>query len=170
MVADFIHLGVHDDNKSVMVMLGLEEHLYVRIAKDVINRMELPFHLGAMYSRIIKGFNGYPKMSKSIKGSSINVEMGIDEIRDMLVNGEGHYTKPNESVAYQMMCAVSNYSPKELNILKEKCKIGGKIWEKAKNDYAEYLDTIFKKWPKNSTRIITKHSVLDRFQREKVKE
>lgn len=84
MVADFIHLGMADKNKSVMVMLGLEEHLYVRIAKDVIKRMKMPFHLGAMYSKIIKGFNGFPKISKSIPGSSINVDMNIDQIRHKL--------------------------------------------------------------------------------------
>lgn len=172
MVADFINLGVKEDYKSVMVMLGLEEHLYVRIAKDVMNRMDLPFHLGAMYSKIIKGFNGYPKMSKSIKGSSINVEMGIDEIREKLVNQEGVYSKPDESVAYQMMCAVSNYSPRDLNILKQKCIVGGSAWKKAKEEYAEYLGGLFQKWPKDtSSRLISKdrQDVLYRFNEGKTK-
>ena len=151
MVADFIHLGCVEKNKSVMVMLGLEEHLYVRIAKDVIKRMKMPFHLGAMYSKIIKGFNGFPKMSKSIPGSSINVSMNVDQIRHKLQYEEGAYSKPEESVAYQMMCAVSNYSPRDLNILREKCAVGGRYWAKAKDEYAEYLGDIFAKWPKDKT-------------------
>lgn len=149
MVADFIHLGMADKNKSVMVMLGLEEHLYVRIAKDVIKRMKIPFHLGAMYSKIIKGFNGFPKMSKSIPGSSINVDMNIDQIRHKLQYEEGDYSKPDDSVAYQMMCAVSNYTPRDLSILHEKCSVGGRYWSAAKDEYAEYLDSVFKKWPKD---------------------
>lgn len=164
MVSDFVNLGTCENYKSVMVMLGLEEHLYVRIAKDVIHRMKLPFHLGAMYSKIIKGFNGYPKMSKSIKGSSINVEMGIDEIRDKLLNQEGYYNIPDESVAYQMMCAVSNYSSKELNILKQKCIAGGNSWLKAKEEYAEYLADLFNKWPTDKRpRQIKKTNVLYKF-------
>lgn len=164
MVADFINLGVREHKKSIMVMLGLEEHLYVRIAKDVIQRMQLPFHLGAMYSKIIKGFNGYPKMSKSIKGSSINVEMGIDEIRDKLVNQEGQYATPDESVVYQMMCAVSNYTPKDLNILRQKCIVGGTPWLKEKEKYAEYLSQLFQKWPKEkSIHSIAKQDVLYKF-------
>lgn len=171
MVADFINLGVRENKKSVMVMLGLEEHLYVRIAKDVIQRMQLPFHLGAMYSKIIKGFNGYPKMSKSIPGSSINVEMGIDEIRDKLVKQEGKYTTPDESVAYQMMCAVSNYTPKDLNILRQKCMIGGAHWIKAKEEYAEYLSQIFQKWPKEkNVQSITRQDVLYKFSEGKTRE
>ena len=48
-----------------------------------------------------------------------------------------------------MMCAVSNYTPRDLNILHEKCSVGGRYWSAAKDEYAEYLDSIFKKWPKD---------------------
>ncbi|MDD2637257.1 MAG: hypothetical protein PHW82_17355, partial [Bacteroidales bacterium] len=80
MVADFIHLGTVSNYDDVLVMLGLEEHLYVQIAQKVVDRMNLDMSLGALYSRIIKGLNGYPKMSKSIPDSAITVDMSQDEI------------------------------------------------------------------------------------------
>ena len=82
MVADFIHLGMVEEYKNVMVMLGLEEHLYVAIARKVVERMKLDMDVSAMYSRIIKGLNGYPKMSKSIKGSANTVDMDKNTIVD----------------------------------------------------------------------------------------
>lgn len=50
-----------------------------------------------------------------------------------------------------MMCSVSNYTPKDLNILYQKCSAGGHYWSKAKDEYAEYLEGIFNKWPKDKT-------------------
>ena len=42
-------------------------------------------------------------MRKSIPGSSINVDMNIDQIRHKLQHEEGYYSKPDDSVAYQIM-------------------------------------------------------------------
>lgn len=51
--------------------------------------------------------------------------MNIDQIRHKLLHEEGTYTRPDESVAYQMMCAVSNYTSQDLNHLYQKCSVGG---------------------------------------------
>lgn len=48
----------------------------------------------------------------------------------------------NDSVAYQMICAVSNYTPRDLSILHEKCSVGGQYWSAAKDEYAEYQDQL----------------------------
>ncbi|MNM49214.1 tryptophanyl-tRNA synthetase [compost metagenome] len=148
MVADFVDLGMHHNFKQVLVMLGLEEHLYVLLARKVIERMGIPMKLSALYSRIVKGLNGYPKMSKSIKGSGITVEMSEDEIMDLIMNREGEYCNPWDSVVYQMMCSVSYYNSSELENLEKKCALKSTEWQKAKRDYAEVLIEICKKWPK----------------------
>ena len=121
MTADFIHLGKVDGYSNVLITLGLEEHLYVQIANKVVDRMNYPFTISSMYSRIIKGFNGYPKMSKSIPESSITVNMSYEKMYDMIMNQEGDYVSPMDSVVYQMMCAVSYYSPDDLDELYEIC-------------------------------------------------
>ncbi len=147
MTADFIHLGTEEGYNNVLIMLGLEEHLYVLLAKKVVSRLNLPMNIGAMYSRIIKGLNGYPKMSKSIPGSAITVDMRPEIIRDLILNREGLYIDPLDSVVYQMMCSVSYYNSDELERLYEVCRAGGPLWRKRKAEYADMLIEICSRWP-----------------------
>ena len=146
MTADFIHLGKENGYSNVLIMLGLEEHLYVQIANKVVDRMQYPFTISSMYSRIIKGFNGYPKMSKSIPESSITVDMPFEQMYDIILNQEGDYDSPMDSVVYQMMCAVSYYSPDELDKLYNICKEKSEKWRESKKQYVDMLFGICKKW------------------------
>ena len=146
MTADFIHLGKVDGYSNVLITLGLEEHLYVQIANKVVDRMNYPFTISSMYSRIIKGFNGYPKMSKSIPESSITVNMSYEKMYDMIMNQEGDYVSPMDSVVYQMMCAVSYYSPDDLDELYEICGQKGEKWRESKMQYVSMLFEICNKW------------------------
>lgn len=146
MTADFIHLGKEDKYNNILVMLGLEEHLYVQIANKVVDRMKYDFSISSMYSRIIKGFNGFPKMSKSIPESSITVDMSYNQMKDLIINCEGDFKNPEESVVYQMMCAVSYYSTNELNDLFEICLKNDKEWRKVKEKYVDMLYEICKTW------------------------
>lgn len=146
MVSDFISLGTINNYDNVLVMLGLEEHLYVQIAQKVVERMNLNISVGALYSRIIKGLNGYPKMSKSIPDSSITVDMDEDKIYDLVVNSKDEYLYPEDSTIFQMMSAVSYYSIDELRELREKCIYGGNVWKEEKKSYAKVLTKICKEW------------------------
>lgn len=146
MISDFINLGLNDKYKNVVVMLGLEEHQYVLLARKAIQRMNLSFDINGMYSKIIKGLNGYPKMSKSISLSSIRVDMKADEIRSKIISEEDNYKLPEDSVIYQLMSNVSNYSLDELKKLHDICKEKGNQWIDAKIDYSDKLVNICKLW------------------------
>lgn len=146
MVADFISLGTINNYDNILVMLGLEEHLYVQIAQKVVDRMNYDFSIGALYSRIIKGLNGYPKMSKSIPDSSITVDMSPERIEDLVVNSKDEYLIPEDSTIFQMMNAVSYYTVDELKELREICLKGGVEWQDKKKQYAKTLTKICKEW------------------------
>ena len=153
MTADFIHLHLAKGYKNVMVMLGIDEHQYVMFGRETVKRIKLSnqfkgfdMTLSAMYSPLIKGFYNYPKMSKSFPESSITADMGIEEIRERIISGEGKYDKPENNVVYQMMASASFYSPKEIKEKYYLCLKGGVAWEKAKKDYAEILIGICSKW------------------------
>ena len=137
-----------EENEHVLVILGLEEHLYVRLAKTVVSRLNVHMHIGAMYSRIIKGLSGYPKMCKSIPESAISVDMSPETIKELILNHEGHYTDPFDSVVYQMMCSVSHYSHGDLEQLHQICRAGGARWRKCKIEYADMLVEICQRWPR----------------------
>ena len=153
MIADFIHLGLKYKYKNVLVMLGIDEHQYVRLAREVVNKMKkskqfenFNMNISAIYSPIIKGFYNYPKMSKSFPKSSINVNMSPKEIRNKIIYGEGEYDKPENNVVYQMMSSVSYYSPEKLKKLYTLCLNRDPEWERAKEEYAEILIKICAKW------------------------
>lgn len=153
MIADFIHLHMAQKYKNVLVMLGIDEHQYIRFGRETIKRMKkskqfnnFSMTLSAIYSPMIKGFYNYPKMSKSFPKSSINVNMKPKEIRDKIIHGEGKSDKPENNVVYQMMASVSYYSAKKIKKLYNLCLKGDSDWEEAKRDYADVLIKICSKW------------------------
>ncbi len=155
MIADFVHLHMNQKYKNVLVMLGIDEHQYIRFGRETIRRMKkskqfnnFSMTLSAIYSPMIKGFYNYPKMSKSFPKSSINVNMKPEEIRNKIIYGEGKYDKPENNVVYQMMASVSYYTAEEIKRLYNLCLNGGSEWEEAKRDYADVLIKIFSKWKK----------------------
>ena len=153
MTADFIDLYIKQHCKIILVMLGIDEHQYVRFGMETVKKIKeskqfdnFNMSLAAMYSPMIKGFYNYPKMSKSFPKSSINVSMKPHKIRKKIIYGEGKYDKPENNVVYQMMASVSYYTPKEIKNLYNLCLTGGLEWEKAKKEYAEVLIAICSKW------------------------
>lgn len=150
MIADFIHLGLIDGYKNIMVMLGIEEHKYVLLAKKILKKMGLKFHICAIYGKIIKGLNGYPKMCKSIKRSSINVLTSPKEYRKLLKNNRDIILTPEDNAVYQMMEQASHYSNKEINKIYKICKHGDdKNWYAEIENYVKMLDKILGKWSQN---------------------
>lgn len=147
MMADFIHLGLVEGYKNIMIILGIEEHKYVLLTKKILKKMGLKFHICAMYGKIIKGLNGYPKMSKSIEGSSINVLTPPEEYRKLLKDNRDVVRKPEDNVIYQMMEQVSYYSDKEIERIYKFCKRNDqKKWFAEIDVYAKMLDKILGKW------------------------
>lgn len=110
MLADFIHLG--QTNPNVLVMLGLDEHQYVRAGQDLSKRVDpyvsglQPVTIDSLYTPIIAGLNGYPKMSKSFKDSSIDLDMSPDDIQGTILGEKDTHQSPEESVVYQMACGI----------------------------------------------------------------
>lgn len=153
MIADFIDLNIRQGFDNILVMLGVDEHIYVRFGKETVRKLKeykkiegFDMDLAALYSPIIKGFYNYPKMSKSFPKSGITLDMDPEEIKERILNGEGDYDKPENNVVYQMMVSASHY---DLNEIKERyqwCLNKSPEWEKAKKDYAEMLIKICSLW------------------------
>lgn len=80
---------VEADADNVLVISGLEEAYFTELARLVLHRQAVAGELslgwqstiGALYFRVLPGFGGYPKMSKSIPASSIHLGMPPDLIR-----------------------------------------------------------------------------------------
>lgn len=119
MTADFIDL-TRQGYRNVLVTLGVDEHRYVRFAKGVAALLasHLPDHnvmLAAMYSPIIVGLNGYPKMSKSFPDSGVDLEMTPDDIQRRIVDDPDPIDSPAGSSLVQMLESLSSVSLAELH-------------------------------------------------------
>lgn len=149
MVADFIHLHQQHGYSHVMVMLGLEEHKYVRMANKVAERMGLDMEISGIYGRIIKGLSGYPKMSKSLKGSAIDVMTPIETARDLLKQEVQDSDDPRENGAFLIMEQVSFFKNNEIEEIEQIYRTGtNKAWQGAIEYYIEnQLEHIIGKWP-----------------------
>lgn len=157
MVADFLGLHVVHGYDAVLVFLGVDEYKYVRLAMETLANMQQDQNsifagmtLSGLYSRVIKGLYGHPKMGKSLEGSGIDVDMSLEEVTQHLIDGEGEYRNPEESVVFQMISSTSLYSGDEILQARDLCQQGGEAWAQAKRAYAQHLHEILSKWPKQS--------------------
>ena len=146
MVADFVHLGWRDHATGVLVSLGIEEHMYVRLARAVVQRMGLGFMVAGMYSPLVNGLGGFPKMSKSIPESSIYVSEDPASIRRKIVDEESPFTHPGDSVVLQMMAATSLDAEYRLPEWGAVAAAGGAAWRALKSNFADELVELCSRW------------------------
>ena len=75
MFADFIHPCLFEDFKHVLIISGIDEHGYVWKADEIRKRLNIDMTISGLYSKMLRGLNNYPKMSKSIIKSNINLSI-----------------------------------------------------------------------------------------------
>lgn len=153
MTADFIDLYLSDKHEEVLVVLGIDEHKYVLFSQEVFEKIKKDNMIrggvmAAMYTPMNRGFNNYPKMSKSFPDSSINAEMDFFQIVHRIIYEEGEYKTPLESSVYQMMTSIGEFGIADLEKRYNACESNSEQWLKYKKEFAEIIISIFKKWPK----------------------
>jgi tryptophanyl-tRNA synthetase len=133
-------------------MLGFDEHRYAKLAIKVIERMDLDINVSAIFSRVLPGLNGHPKMSKSLKGSTIDVHTPKEEIKTTLKLQERNFARPREDSSYLFIEQVSlneDLSVMELNEAYH--DFDSKEWNKFIDTYIDtILVPILKRWPGKS--------------------
>lgn len=153
MIADFLELFTQGDFDAVLVVLGIDEHQYVNFGRETLGRARSDHaswfdgkHYAAMYSGIIRGFDGYPKMSKSFPGSGITVDMSAEKISNLIEHGETPTQFPETNVVYQMISSVSLYDNDSIREAYDECRKQSERWLSIKRDYAVHLHQLCQKW------------------------
>ncbi|HOV88793.1 MAG TPA: hypothetical protein PLB74_01890 [Candidatus Paceibacterota bacterium] len=151
MTADFIDLYLSNKYEEVLVVLGIDEHKYVLFSQQVLEKMKRDNvikngEMAAMYTPMNRGFNNYPKMSKSFPDSSVNAEMNYSQVAHRIIHEEGKYKTPLMSPVYQMMTSIGEFSITDLEERYNACESNGRRWLKYKKEFAEIIISIFKKW------------------------
>ncbi len=141
MFADFIHPGFMDEYKHVMIISGIDEHGYVWKADEIRKRMNIDMTISGLYSKMLRGINDYPKMSKSIVKSNIDLSISKNDLKEILLFEQFNYDDYNNSFVYQLMTNVSFYDENYLKKLKEDCINKNEKWTE---DVKKYVDDLYK--------------------------
>lgn len=148
MAADFMVLGQRYD--ALLVMLGVDEHRYVRFAQQARGRIDghVPlrsdFELTAVYTRMVRGFGGHPKFSKSIPGSALDVTTPPEDVHRLLAEEP---PVPEESATYQLMCQMPRYDDATLVELHAHCQGADRRWRREVAAFADYVIDLIDLWP-----------------------
>jgi len=148
--------------KRVLVMAGIEEHYFPELSKLVIQRMNARYKdqfiqadskVGAIYARLIGGLYPYPKMSKSIPESSINIGDTEKDIMRKIIEC-GH---ENEKVIMQMIELVSDWSVskiKNAKVVFEDRHLNPGEWRNIKEEYLQFFIETAKLWNRLSSKML----------------
>ena len=135
----------------MLILLGVDEHRYVRFAQQARGRMDehVPlrsdFALTAVYTRMVRGFGGHPKFSKSIPGSALDVTTPPEDVHRLLA---AEPPIPEESATYQLMCQVPRYDADTLLGLHAHCLHTGPAWQRAVAGFADHVIDLISLWPR----------------------
>ena len=151
----FVNYAPHEKER-VLVVAGIEEHYFPRLAQLAIERINSKFPdtlisensgISAIFTKLISGLSPYPKMSKSIPDSAINIGDTNDIIRSKIML----CSEENEKVIYEMMTQASNWSFEQIiacqNAFKERLILKNK-WEDMKEEYLYHFLEISDNWKK----------------------
>lgn len=146
MFADFIHPGLTYEFDNVLIISGIDEHGYVWKADQIRKRMGIKMSISGLYSKMMRGLNEYPKMSKSISKSNIDLSVSKKELENILLFEKFNYSNADDSFVYQLMNCVSFYEKEKLSLLKEHCNKKSEDWVLDVKNYIDELYNICKLW------------------------
>lgn len=147
MAADFVHLL--REGRHVLVSLGVDEHKYVALAKRGAERWGLPAErLSGIYTKMIPGLGGVPKMSKSIPGSGIDASMPADDIRALLAADADATPADDASALLQMYACLPEVDGREYDRVSVARHSGTSEWHAVRGQLIERVLSLFSHWPK----------------------
>lgn len=146
LVTDSLHSVVKDGYENVALIVGADNAGLAGYFEEVLDRSPWDATVAGLYTRLIAGLNGFPKLSKSLPESRFTLADDPTTIRDAVLDPEVDAEDPQRSIPFQMMQLASEYEPAELDRLADVCAGGGEEWIEAKREYAEYLVEIGETW------------------------
>lgn len=150
-IADILLPSILKKKKRILVFVGIEEYYFPKLANIVLQRFNKHYLkqftqrdtlVSSVFSHLIEGLNGFPKMSKSIPESSIN----LDDSKDILERKILKCDPKDEKVILQMINLVSDWDLEKINEANVAFKERGISWIKFKKDYFNYFLKLKKIW------------------------
>jgi tryptophanyl-tRNA synthetase len=146
LVTDSLHPIVKEGYENVALVVGADNAGLAGRFVEVLGRSPYEATVAGLYTKLVAGLNGYPKLSKSLPESQFTLADDPETIRDAVLDTDRDADDPGESIPFQMMQLASEFEPAELGRLAEVCEDGGEVWAEAKREYADYLVEIGETW------------------------
>jgi len=152
-VADILLPCILKKKERVLVFVGIEEYYFPKLANLAIQRFNRDYQrqfipenalVTATFGHLIEGLNDFPKMSKSIPESSINLDDSTDELERKILECD----PKDEKIILQMINLVSDWDLKKINRVNIAFENKTKDWLKFKKDYLEYFIGLKAAWEK----------------------
>lgn len=150
-VADILLPCILERKERVLVFVGIEEYYFPKLANIVIRRFNKNYPnqfvpknaiVSAVFGHLIEGLNGFPKMSKSIPESSINLDDSLKDLERKILR----CSPKDEKNILQMINLVSDWSMEKISKANQAFKEMGKEWIEFKKEYLEYFIGLKKIW------------------------
>ncbi|MFC7140856.1 hypothetical protein ACFQMA_13615 [Halosimplex aquaticum] len=141
---DFLHPLYAGEYEQLVLSFGIDEHHLTRMARRYRDAAPVEGRVAGIYTRMLPGFDGAPKMAKSIPGSGISLDMAPETIRERIGRDEGG--DPEGSPVFQAMCLASRYDAERLDEFEAACERGGAEWERAREEYADFVVDLAERW------------------------
>ena len=142
--ADFLHPLYDGEYEQLVLVFGIDEHGLTRMARRFRDAAPAEGPIAGLYTRMLPGFDGAPKMSKSIPGSGISLDVSPERIRDRIEGDDGG--DPDGSPVFKAMCLASRYDADRLDGIEAACERGDEVWERDKSDYATAVVELAERW------------------------
>jgi tryptophanyl-tRNA synthetase len=150
-VADILLPSILKKKQRILVFVGIEEYYFPKLANVVLQRFN-KHHSGqftsndvlvsSVFSHLIEGLNGFPKMSKSIPESSINLDDSEDDLERKILKCDSK----DERIILQMINLVSDWDLRRIKKINRAFNEKGATWIRFKKDYLNYFMELKRIW------------------------
>lgn len=150
-VADILLPSILKKKERILVFVGIEEYYFPKLANVVLQRFN-KYHktqfapqntiVSSVFGHLIEGLNGFPKMSKSIPESSINLDDSRNDLERKILKCD----PKDEKIILQMINLVSDWDLKKIDNANEAFKEKTAAWDEFKKDYLDYFVELKKLW------------------------
>ena len=148
-LADFVHPPLADGYDQTVFVLGVDEHALVLANDHYLDGTPFDADFEGLFTRMVPGLDGYPKMSKTIPGSGVSMAMAPETVRQRVRDADDA-AEPAESTVYQMLALVSEYDATRLDELAGACRRGDEAWADAVEEFGAFLAALASAWPRSN--------------------
>lgn len=143
LVADTLHPLVSGGYEHVCFVGGADNAGLSGFFRSVLDESPYVGTVSGLYTRLVPGLAGYPKMSKSLPHSRISLGDDPATVREQILTAD---EGTDESIVLEMMRIASPYTPEELDEIRGTHDRDTSEWSTAKRDYADFLADAAEAW------------------------